>query len=79
MKLNVEGSGHFDGIYELEEGYHNNRKREMHPIVTSGLTGYFRSNINPSIPDHIILRLEEVENSTSTQMKQMETGSLIRF
>ena len=26
MKLNVEGSGHFDGIYELEEGYHNNRE-----------------------------------------------------
>ena len=26
MKLNVEGSGHFDGIYELEEGYHNKRE-----------------------------------------------------
>ena len=32
MKLNVEGSGHFDGIYQLEQGYHNNGKRGIHDI-----------------------------------------------
>ena len=43
MKLNVEGSGHFDGIYELEEGYHNNRKQGIHAfMITSGLIAYFR-------------------------------------
>ena len=35
MKLNVEGSGHFDGIYQLEQGYHNNRKRGIHDTCIS--------------------------------------------
>ena len=39
IKLNVEGSGHFDGLYELEQGYHNNRKRVINVISI----GHFRS------------------------------------
>ena len=40
MKLNVEGSGHFDGIYELEEGYHNNRKQGIYAFANH----HFRFN-----------------------------------
>ena len=84
MKSNVEGSGHFDGIYQLEQGYHNNRKRGIHDIsirfpVWPVKIPVKYLGINPSISDHIILPQGEAVNSIFTQTKQMVTGSSIRF